>query len=90
MRHPIKLVLNLPMHLSGSGVHIRFLAVSEVGFIGHRTGLKLMFFDISLFKLSPPPHTYGYFLLNESNHCCLQQSHIFATGVLAKAAFIVW
>ena len=27
-----------------SGAHIRFLAVSEVGFLGHRTGLKLTFF----------------------------------------------
>ena len=53
-----------------SGAHIRFLAVSEDGFQGHRTGLKLMFFDISLLKLFPLPHTYGYFLFNENIHSC--------------------
>ena len=42
LRRPIKLVLNSPTRLSGSGVysvwrsgaHIRFLAVSEVRFLG--------------------------------------------------------
>ena len=35
------------------GVHIIFLAVSEVGFLGHRIGLKLIFSNLSHFKLLP-------------------------------------
>ena len=38
---------------SRSGAYIRFLAVSEIGFLGHRAGLKLTFSKISLFKLLP-------------------------------------
>ena len=34
-------------------MHIRFLVVSEVGFLGHRTGLKFMFSKVSLFKILP-------------------------------------
>ena len=59
------------------GAHIRFLAVSEVGFLGHRKGLKLIFSNVSLFKLLPCHIHTDIFSLNENIHSCIHRSRDF-------------
>ena len=84
LRRPIKLLLNSPTRISGSGVYsVEVWCAYQISRCDRswisRTGLKLMFFDISLFKLLPPP------FLIQTHRCCESYSSR-ESPILAQSA----